>query len=124
VPYDLKYTVEALDQLRALRATDATRIADQCRTILTVNPTLESRARIKRLVGGVVPSYRMRVDEYRVFYSVEEEPKRVVVWGIVSKAEAWLTEKQQEARDANENAPGSAEPPARTGRRGAPTPSD
>ena len=29
-----------------------------------------------------------------------------------STAEAWLAEKQQEARDANENAPGSAEPPA------------
>jgi hypothetical protein len=56
----------------------------------------------------------------------EEEPKRVVIWGIVStaEAEAWLTEKQQEVRNANENAAGSAEPPARTGRRGAPTPSD
>jgi mRNA-degrading endonuclease RelE of RelBE toxin-antitoxin system len=113
VPYDLKYTIEALDQLRALRATDAARIADQCRRILTVNPTLESRARIKRLIGGVVPSYRMRVDDYRVFYEVEEDAEQVVIWGILSKAqaEAWLAERQKEARDANENAPGSAEQP-------------
>ena len=67
MPYDLKYTVVALDQLRALRAMDAARIADQSRRILTVNPTLESRARIKRLIRGVVPSYRMRVDDYHVF---------------------------------------------------------
>jgi mRNA-degrading endonuclease RelE of RelBE toxin-antitoxin system len=73
------------------------KIADQCRRILSVNPTLASRARIKRLRGGVFPPYRLRVDEYRVFYDVNEATQIVMIYGVVDKAQAdeWLAARQE-----------------------------
>jgi mRNA-degrading endonuclease RelE of RelBE toxin-antitoxin system len=96
VPYSVEFTPEAAQQLRALRARDMARIADQCQRMLSVNPTLESKARIKRLSGNVFPPYRLRVDDFRVFYDVEEEIARVTIYGVISKAEAneWLIDFQ------------------------------
>ena len=101
--YQLRFTNEALDHLRRLRATDAARILDQCRRMLTVNPTLESKAQIKRLVGVPFRRYRMRVEEFRVFYSVDEPARAVMVIGIVKKSEAdtWIARMREEMRDEN-----------------------
>lgn len=88
MPYRVQFTPKATDQLRVLRTTDAVKIVDQSQRILSVNPTLESRARIKRLRRDVFPPYRLRVDEYRVFYNVEEEAGKVVVYGVVEKSRA------------------------------------
>jgi hypothetical protein len=40
----------------------------------------------------------LRVGDYRVFYDVEEESKRVLIYGVVNKARAdeWLAAAQQE----------------------------
>ena len=96
MPYRIRFTAEALDHLRGLRATDAAKVVDQCRRFLTVNPTLESKARIKRLTAVVFPPYRMRVDDLRVFYSVEEQSKSVDILAVVHKpeADAWLARLQ------------------------------
>jgi len=98
MPYSVQFTPEAANQLRALRATDRVKIADQCQRLLSVNPSLESQARIKRLRGNVFPPYRLRVDDYRVFYDVEEARQTVMIYGVVSKAQAneWLAASQQE----------------------------
>ena len=55
-------------------------------------PKRESRSRIKRLRGLRQPQYRMRVDEMRVFYDVNDEMNRVEVLGFVSKSDTpeWL----------------------------------
>jgi mRNA-degrading endonuclease RelE of RelBE toxin-antitoxin system len=88
MPYAVQFTPDAADQLRALRAADAAKIANQCQRILSVNPTLQSKARIKRLVGEVFPPYRLRVDDYRVFYDVDEAAQIVTIYAVVSKAQA------------------------------------
>src|SRR5271170_2490337 len=49
MPYGIRYSNEAVDQLRTLRNFDRTAILDQIEEVLTVNPTLVSKARIKRL---------------------------------------------------------------------------
>jgi mRNA-degrading endonuclease RelE of RelBE toxin-antitoxin system len=83
------------------------RIADQCQRLLSVNPTLESRARIKRLRGDVFPSYRLRVGDYRVFYEVEEDAQRVMIYGVVSKSQVdeWLMTFQEEQSDEEDDTP-------------------
>jgi mRNA-degrading endonuclease RelE of RelBE toxin-antitoxin system len=98
MPYKVEFSPEAARQLRVLRAADRARIFDQAQRILAVNPTMESRARVKRLVAVVSPAYRLRVDHYRVFYDVDEQARAVTVHGVVAKesAEEWLARFQQE----------------------------
>jgi mRNA interferase RelE/StbE len=55
-------------------------------------PAKESKSRIKRLKGMKQPQYRLRVDNVRVFYDVDEERGRVEILDFVFKAHAneWL----------------------------------
>jgi mRNA-degrading endonuclease RelE of RelBE toxin-antitoxin system len=98
MPYRVVFSPEAARQRRALRASDRAKIFDHAQRVLAVNPTLESRARVKRLVGVVSPAYRLRVDEYRVFPDIDEQTQVVTVYGAVAKesADEWLARFQQE----------------------------
>lgn len=100
MPYKLEFTHEAIRDLRRLRASDAARIVDECQRVLTVNPTLTSKARIKHLHGGVFPPYRLRIGEFRAFYDVREDDQVVVVYGVIDKAQAqdWLNQMQRQER--------------------------
>ena len=99
MPFRVQFTPDAANQLRGLRAADRAKIAEQCLRILGVNPCLEGRTRVKRLRGDVFPSYRLRVGEYRIFYDVEEASRTVLIYGIVTKAQAneWLASFSEEA---------------------------
>jgi len=59
---------------------------------LSHEPTRQSRSRIKRLGGAVFPPFRLRVDEFRIYYDVDEAEQKVVIYGVIRKtdAEAWL----------------------------------
>lgn len=57
---------EALQQLRQVRAFEQVAILDQIEQVLGVNPTLESKARVKRLRPPAATAYRLRVDDFRV----------------------------------------------------------
>jgi len=92
MPFRVLFTPDAARQLRRLRAADRANIAGQCLRMLSVNPTLVSGSRVKRLRGDVFPPYRLRVDDSRVFYDVDDASLTVMVYGVVSKAQAdeWL----------------------------------
>src|SRR4030067_554403 len=77
----------AIEDLDRLRKYDATQIADAMEKHLAHEPTKESRGRIKRLRGLSDPDYRLRVADYRVFYSVREQEGRVDVLRIMHKDE-------------------------------------
>ena len=53
-------------------------------------PTKASRSRIKRLRGLSRPQYRLRVDEMRVFYDVEQGCVAILAIVMKSDAAAWL----------------------------------
>jgi mRNA-degrading endonuclease RelE of RelBE toxin-antitoxin system len=105
MPYSVQFTPEAARQLRALRASERVKIADRRLRILSVNPTLTSKARVKRLRDEVFPPFRLRVDEYRVFYDVEEEKQTVMIYAVVGKDEAneWLTSQQEKKSDDDDD---------------------
>jgi mRNA interferase RelE/StbE len=86
-PYEVVLKRGAIDDLDRLRKYDATQIADAMEKYLTHEPTRESRSRIKRLSGVSDPDYRLRVADYRVFYSVRERERRVDVLRIIHKDE-------------------------------------
>ena len=83
---------EAKAALRRLRALDRAKIVDRTERHLTIEPTAQSRSGIKRLRPGTYPPYRLRVDDIRVYYDVDETRRLVIVLGIVPKSDsaAWL----------------------------------
>ncbi len=86
MPYDIRYSDEAIEQLKGLRAFDRTAILDQIEQVLGVNPTTESKARIKRLHEPAPTQYRLRVGEFRVFYDVDGQA--VLIIQVLSKQDS------------------------------------
>ena len=84
--FDVNYSSEAVEQLVKLRTFDQTAILDQIEQVLTVNPTMESKARVKRLRQPAPTQYRLRVGEHRVFYDVDG--KTVFVIQVLSKQDS------------------------------------
>ena len=65
-------------------------ITDAIELHLTHKPTMVSKSRIKRLREVTSPEYRLRVEDWRVFYDVVEN--EVWIRGVVKKADTdrWL----------------------------------
>ena len=91
--YEIVLSPQARAQFHGLSGYDRAKVRDAIDTHLLHRPTAESKSRIKRLRDLRKPQYRLRVDDLRVFYDVEEET--VIVHGIVEKPHAaeWLAEK-------------------------------
>ena len=86
MPYEIRYSNEAVEQLKKLRVFDRTAILDQIEQVLSVNPNVVSKSRIKRLREPAPTQYRLRVGEFRVFYDVEEEA--VLIIQVLSKQDS------------------------------------
>jgi mRNA-degrading endonuclease RelE of RelBE toxin-antitoxin system len=100
MPYRIEFVRGAKDDLRTLRKTDQVRVLDRIERHLSHQPTIRSKSRIKRLRPGTFPPYRLRVDEFRVYYDVDQQRRAVVILGIVPKAQsdAWLEREAKERR--------------------------
>lgn len=88
--YDIVLSPETIEDLKQLHAHVRARVKKLIEVHLRHEPTKESKSRIKRLRGLRHPQYRLRIDEIRVFYDVEE--KRVEILAIIPKSKAieWL----------------------------------
>ena len=88
--YGIILAAEAIDDLKRLSARARARLEDALEIHLRYQPMKISRSRIKRLRGLSRPQYRLRVDDMRVFYDVQN--RRVEILAIVTKpdAAAWL----------------------------------
>ena len=90
--FRIELVAAAKADLRRLRGARRAKVLDRIEMHLTNQPTGQSRSRIKRLRPGMYPPYRLRVDDIRVYYDVDETRQLVMVLGIVSKSAsaAWL----------------------------------
>jgi mRNA-degrading endonuclease RelE of RelBE toxin-antitoxin system len=88
--FEILLAPQAVEDLRRLKAGERTAVKEALETHLRHEPTKTSRSRIKRLRGIARPQYRLRVEEFRVFYDVSGST--VEVLAIVPKpgAESWL----------------------------------
>ena len=77
----------AVRDLDRLRRFDAAALADGMEEFLAHEPTKENKARIKRLRGVQKADYRLRVGDYRVFYSVDAARCRVDVLRVLHKSQ-------------------------------------
>jgi mRNA-degrading endonuclease RelE of RelBE toxin-antitoxin system len=75
----------AIRDLDGLRRFDAAAVAEGVEELLTHEPTKESKSRIKRLRGKQVADYRLRLGDFRVFYTVDEYDRRVDVLRVLHK---------------------------------------
>ena len=90
--YEVVVAKDAQDQFGELDGRWRSRLKKEMREHLEHQPKRESRSRIKRLRGLRQPQYRLRVDDLRVFYDVNDEVNRVEVLGFVNKSDTpeWL----------------------------------
>ncbi len=88
--YEIILSPEAVEDLKRLSAHNRAMVKDLIEVHLRYEPTKASKSRIKKLQGLRHPQYRLRIDEIRVFYDVEEGS--VEILAITSKSEAteWL----------------------------------
>ena len=69
--YQIVFTPEATDDLAGMRKFDLRRIVEEIESQLTDEPVRETRNR-KRLRPNQLAEWELRVDNFRVFYDVDE----------------------------------------------------
>ena len=84
-PYEIDYADEASADIRALRAFDLRKILAGIKTHLTYQPKTVSRSRIKAMVQPFWSQFRLRVEDFRVYYDVDDEQPRVHVLRVLKK---------------------------------------
>ena len=88
--FDILISPEANEDSSRLTAREWAMVRDGMEVHLRHEPEKVSRSRIKRLRGIQKPQYRLRVDEFRVFYDVHENTVEVLAIVSKSKAGEWL----------------------------------
>lgn len=90
--YEIVFTDTAKKHYHSLDGRWRSAVKERIETHLRHEPTKISKSRIKRLRDQKQPEYRLRVDDYRVFYDIDA--RTVVIIAIVPKGEAqdWLDE--------------------------------
>lgn len=102
--FEIRYSREALDSLKAAPAHVRAEVLDVIGRILPHEPDKESKSRIKRLAGIDHPQFRMRVNKWRVFYDVLENELIVLIIDLLEEGPAhrWYSELESEHRKQNE----------------------
>lgn len=90
--FEIISAAEAVDDMRKLSARNRSTLRDAIELQSRHRPVVERRSRIKRLQGLSQPQYRLRVDEFRVYYDVDLDERTVAVLGVVPKStsEEWM----------------------------------
>ena len=96
--FEIVYSPEAVDHLRALPKTSQVLVVDQVDEQLVHQPTLPTRKR-KVLRTNPIAPWELRLGAIRVFYEVQEEPDPVVIIkavGVKRHDELWIGEEKIE----------------------------
>lgn len=84
-PYEIRYADRAVADLSSLRAFDQRKIMEGIELHLTSRPTFVSKSRIKAMAQPFWSQFRLRLDDYRVYYDVDDEQRRVNVLRVLRK---------------------------------------
>jgi len=88
--YAIVFSVDAVDDFKALEAGKRSGIRKAIETHLRHEPDKVSRSRIKKLRGVDRPHYRLRVGEHRIFFDVADSTVEILAIVAKSEAESWL----------------------------------
>ena len=92
MPYEIILALEAIEDLKGLKAPIRASVKAVLETHLRHEPTKLSKSRIKRLKGLSRPQYRLRIDEIRVFYDITGTNVEILAIVQKSEAEKWLAQ--------------------------------
>ena len=84
-PYEIRYANEAVQDVRGMRKFDQRKVLEGIEIHLTYQPKHLSRSRIKAMSQPFWSQYRLRVDEFRVYYDVNVDNRIVNVLRILMK---------------------------------------
>ena len=87
-PYEIHYAEEAAEDIRGLRAFDQSKVMDGIEEHLTLQPCQESKSRIKAMSQPFWSQFRLRVDDFRVYFDVDEEEHAINVLRVLKKGSA------------------------------------
>ena len=85
-PHEIHYAAEAVADLRGLRKFDQQRILDGIELHRTHTPRFVSKSRIKAMSQPFWSQYRLRIEDVRVYYDVDDKTPSVNVLRILVKA--------------------------------------
>jgi mRNA interferase RelE/StbE len=85
VPYDIDYADEAVNDITSFRFFDQKKLFEAIAIHLKHEPTRISRSRIKQMVQPFWSQYRLRVEDFRVYYDVDEDKRAVHVLRVLEK---------------------------------------
>ena len=88
--YEIILSPEAVQDLKLLDAHEMAKIKDLIEVHLRHEPARVSKSRIKRLRGLRHPQYRLRIDDFRVFYDIEDDRVEILAIILKSRASEWL----------------------------------
>jgi mRNA interferase RelE/StbE len=88
--YEILLSPEAAQDLKLLDAHERAKIKDLIEIHLRHEPAKISKSRIKRLRGLRHPQYRLRIDDFRVFYDVAEDRVEILAIVLKTRAAEWL----------------------------------
>lgn len=88
--YQIVLVPAAAEVFKRLSAHWRATVRDALERHLRREPTKVSRSRIKRLRGLTRPQCRLRIDDIRVFYDVQENEIQVLAIVTKAEAQAWL----------------------------------
>jgi len=70
--FEIEFTPEAMDDLKALRKYEQIKILDALETRLCHQPT-EATKNLKRLRPNEIAEWELRIGKFRVFFNADEE---------------------------------------------------
>jgi mRNA-degrading endonuclease RelE of RelBE toxin-antitoxin system len=83
--FAIRYTVKALADIEGFRVFDQRRVLGAIVAHLNHDPKRVSRSRIKLMAQPFWSQYRLRADEFRVYYDVDEGARMVNVLRVLEK---------------------------------------
>src|SRR5262245_2537743 len=92
-PFEIHYAQEAVKDIRRMRATDQRKIVEGIEVHLRHEPAKTSRSRIKQMVQPFWSQFRLRIDDFRVYYDVDFEKKAVACYESLKKGRRKLQRK-------------------------------
>lgn len=84
--YDILYAERAAQDIRALRPFDRRKVIEGIERHLTNQPKQTSRSRIKLMRQPFWSQYRLRVDDFRAYYDVDDGRPEVQVLRVLEKS--------------------------------------
>ena len=79
--YEIEFTLETIEDLRALRKRDRQLVVNEIERQLKHEPTQETRNR-KRLRPNQLAEWELRIERFRVFYDVDDAAKIVKIVAV------------------------------------------